>query len=125
MTVCADGVGLGRVENLLLRTGDLEAAVLLTGIQPAVDRLTSGGALCLSGHEISSPSGAGFENEIEWSLRPAAESREAAVADHGAQPPLARLGAQTQPDFLRARGRRADERRGRIEDAADGIQVFL
>jgi hypothetical protein len=63
-------------------------------------------------------SGARFENEIEWSLCGAPEFEEAAIHYHGAQSSFARLCAQAQTDFLRARSRCANESRG-LEGLAD------
>src|ERR1700722_13829711 len=70
-------------------------------------------------------SGARFENEIEGSLRGAPKLGKAAIHDHGAQPAFARLCAQAQTDFLRARSRCANESRGRVVDPAHRIDVFL
>ena len=66
-----------------------------------------------------------FEHEVERRLGGAAEAREAAARDDLAQARLAGLRAQGQADFLGARGGRADQRRGRVEDAAHRVEVVL
>ena len=45
--------------------------------------------------------------------------------DDVAQARLAGLGAERQPDLLGQRGGRAEQRRGRVVDAADRVEVVL
>src|SRR5215217_7491913 len=58
-----------------------------------------------------------LEDEVEGRLGGAPEAREAGA--------LAGLGAEREPDLLRQRRRRADERREAVVHAADRVEVLL
>ena len=66
-----------------------------------------------------------LEDEVERRLRRAAEAREPARRDDVADPRLARLSAEREPDLLRQRGGRAEERREAVVGAPDRVEVVL
>src|SRR5262245_20761823 len=66
-----------------------------------------------------------LENEVEGRRGRAADTRETRLGEHGAEPPLTGLRAESRADFLRERRRSADQRRHRVEEPADGVQVLL
>src|SRR5262245_26119589 len=70
-------------------------------------------------------SGSSFQDHIERGFGRAAESCEAAFHNHIAQPRLARLSAERQPDLLGQRGWRADKCRSAVEDSPDRVQVLF
>src|SRR5262245_49119925 len=66
-----------------------------------------------------------FEDEVERRLRDPPEPREANALNDLADPRLACLGAEREPDLLRERGGRAKERREPVVGAANGVEIFL
>src|SRR5580700_2244831 len=66
-----------------------------------------------------------LENQVEWCLCGAAESREAAARHNLAQALLSRLRPQSQSNFLRQRGRRAQKCGRAVKRAANGIEIVL
>src|SRR5215470_12356691 len=70
-------------------------------------------------------SGSSFQDHIERRFGRAAESCEAAFHNYIAQPRLARLSAERQPDLLGQRGWRADKCRSAVEDSPDRVQVLF
>src|SRR5262245_5518465 len=67
----------------------------------------------------------GFEHKVEGRLGGAAEAGESAFGHDFAHPRLARLRPQGQSDLLRERCGSADQRRGRVEQPPDRIEVVL
>src|SRR5262245_61963798 len=67
----------------------------------------------------------GFEHKVEGRLGGAAEAGESAFGYDFAHPRLARLRPQGQSDLLRERRGSADQRRGRVEQPPDRVEVFL
>src|SRR4051794_12052785 len=70
-------------------------------------------------------SGPRLEDEVEGRLGGAAEAGEAGRFDDRADARLAGLRAEREPDLLRQRGRRAQQRGERVVGAADRVQVVL
>jgi hypothetical protein len=64
-----------------------------------------------------------LEHQVEWRLRRTTKTGEAALHHDVAQPLHSRPRAEPGGDFLRARGGSANERRRRVEDPSDRIQV--
>src|ERR1700727_2729040 len=66
-----------------------------------------------------------FVNDVEWGFASAAETGEAGLGDHVANPRSACLRAEAPRYFLRARTRRAEQRGERVIHAARRGQIFL
>ena len=66
-----------------------------------------------------------FVDDVERRLGGAAELAKAPAGDHLAQPRLAGLRPQREPDLLRLGGRGAEQRRGRVIDAPDRVQIIF
>src|SRR5258707_5845856 len=76
-------------------------------------------------HRYSDRSRTHFEDHVERRLSRAAEAPEARFSRDLTQSAFTRLRTEPQAHFLRERCRRADERRGVIEDASDRVEIVL
>src|SRR6266849_2323728 len=72
-----------------------------------------------------SESGPDFEDHVGRRLGHAPHAREARLGEHLAQALLSGLGAQREAYLLAERGRRAEERRRRVVESSNRIEVVL
>jgi hypothetical protein len=67
----------------------------------------------------------GFENDVEWGLRSAADALKTGGLQDFRQAAFPRLGAKSEADFLGERSRGAEHGGSSVKDTSDGVQIVF